>query len=353
MKNNERNIKMETNHSLVDIQQISNIELDAVNFTNQYNAHHHENNDLEDIDSTDELYDDDLDYKNHRNLSNSGLNSSPGSNLTGLANNAALFIEDDKRKRRAIANSNERRRMQSINAGFQTLKSLIPHSSGEKLSKACILQRSADFMQYLSNEKDKLNTKLQIAIKLIEANSLSQQYQQQINNQIDSNHYTSSNNNSGSFTGTKSSATKINKQSFYLSTLNSQQQNSTADSLKSDDKIQINPKNQLSNVLSTSPNSNVIKTNAPSSPTSTSPQSNRKSTQISSLLNSLNNNSILTTTDQSSITSNDASNCKFKFRFKFIFVIGISPNFFLNTHMCAHSLTKILAFYLHTLPFSF
>ena len=45
------------------------------------------------------------------------------------------YVEDDKRKRRAIANSNERRRMQSINAGFQTLKSLIPHSSGEKLSK--------------------------------------------------------------------------------------------------------------------------------------------------------------------------------------------------------------------------
>lgn len=47
------------------------------------------------------------------------------------------FPEDDKRKRRAIANSNERRRMQSINAGFQNLKSLIPHSSGEKLSKVC------------------------------------------------------------------------------------------------------------------------------------------------------------------------------------------------------------------------
>ena len=45
------------------------------------------------------------------------------------------FPEDDKRKRRAIANSNERRRMQSINAGFQNLKALIPHSNGEKLSK--------------------------------------------------------------------------------------------------------------------------------------------------------------------------------------------------------------------------
>ena len=87
-------------------------------------------NDLEEIDSGDELYDED------NGLNGSGLGA--GSNLTGIANNGAMFIEDDKRKRRAIANSNERRRMQSINAGFQTLKSLIPHSSGEKLSKVSL-----------------------------------------------------------------------------------------------------------------------------------------------------------------------------------------------------------------------
>lgn len=80
--------------------------------------------------------------------------------------------EDDKRKRRAIANSNERRRMQSINAGFQTLKNLIPHSNGEKLSKACILQRSADYMQFLSKEKEKLAYRLQTAVKLIESHGL-------------------------------------------------------------------------------------------------------------------------------------------------------------------------------------
>lgn len=37
--------------------------------------------------------------------------------------------------RRQIANSNERRRMQSINAGFQSLRQLLPHHEGEKLSK--------------------------------------------------------------------------------------------------------------------------------------------------------------------------------------------------------------------------
>ena len=44
-------------------------------------------------------------------------------------------LENEKRLRREIANSNERRRMQSINTGFQSLKILIPHSCGEKLSK--------------------------------------------------------------------------------------------------------------------------------------------------------------------------------------------------------------------------
>jgi hypothetical protein len=43
--------------------------------------------------------------------------------------------DQERRIRREIANSNERRRMQSINAGFQSLKSLLPHTDGEKLSK--------------------------------------------------------------------------------------------------------------------------------------------------------------------------------------------------------------------------
>ncbi|XP_035210676.1 transcription factor AP-4-like, partial [Stegodyphus dumicola] len=45
------------------------------------------------------------------------------------------LLEQEKRIRREIANSNERRRMQSINAGFQALRSLLPHREGEKLSK--------------------------------------------------------------------------------------------------------------------------------------------------------------------------------------------------------------------------
>lgn len=48
-------------------------------------------------------------------------------------------MENEKRMRREIANSNERRRMQSINAGFQSLRLLLPHHEGEKLSKVCFI----------------------------------------------------------------------------------------------------------------------------------------------------------------------------------------------------------------------
>lgn len=45
-------------------------------------------------------------------------------------------VENEKRVRREIANCNERRRMQSINAGFENLRILLPPTQdGEKLSK--------------------------------------------------------------------------------------------------------------------------------------------------------------------------------------------------------------------------
>lgn len=46
--------------------------------------------------------------------------------------------EQDKRQRREIANSNERRRMQCINNGFVSLQQILPKSymkRGEKMSK--------------------------------------------------------------------------------------------------------------------------------------------------------------------------------------------------------------------------
>ncbi|CAL1291623.1 unnamed protein product [Larinioides sclopetarius] len=46
--------------------------------------------------------------------------------------------------------------MQSINAGFQSLRALLPHREGEKLSKAAILQSTADYVYQLEQEKTRL-----------------------------------------------------------------------------------------------------------------------------------------------------------------------------------------------------
>lgn len=64
--------------------------------------------------------------------------------------------ERERKLRREIANSNERRRMQSINSGFQALRLLIPHSEGEKLSKAAILQQTAEHIFALEQDKTRL-----------------------------------------------------------------------------------------------------------------------------------------------------------------------------------------------------
>ncbi|KAL4229723.1 helix loop helix domain [Mactra antiquata] len=66
-------------------------------------------------------------------------------------------LETEKRMRREIANSNERRRMQSINAGFQHLRSMLPHTEGEKLSKAAILQHTTEYIRNLQQEKAKIH----------------------------------------------------------------------------------------------------------------------------------------------------------------------------------------------------
>jgi len=43
--------------------------------------------------------------------------------------------DSERKARREIANSNERRRMQSINAGFQALRKMLQPRDGDKLSK--------------------------------------------------------------------------------------------------------------------------------------------------------------------------------------------------------------------------
>jgi hypothetical protein len=59
--------------------------------------------------------------------------------MSQQANDNRVMDHDEKKMRRQIANSNERRRMQSINAGFQSLRQLLPHHEGEKLSKVGVV----------------------------------------------------------------------------------------------------------------------------------------------------------------------------------------------------------------------
>lgn len=63
----------------------------------------------------------------------------------GSSPSSKPVLDTEKRMRREIANSNERRRMQSINAGFQSLRSLLPRHEGEKLSKVSSPQRHFDW----------------------------------------------------------------------------------------------------------------------------------------------------------------------------------------------------------------
>ncbi|KAH8403313.1 hypothetical protein KR222_010330 [Zaprionus bogoriensis] len=76
----------------------------------------------------------------------------------GSSPSSKPILDTEKRMRREIANSNERRRMQSINAGFQSLRSLLPRHEGEKLSKAAILQQTFQYIVDLENQKTQLLT---------------------------------------------------------------------------------------------------------------------------------------------------------------------------------------------------
>lgn len=78
------------------------------------------------------------------------------SRLSNRPTSPKTQMEQEKRIRREIANSNERRRMQSINAGFQSLRTLLPHHDGEKLSKAAILQHTSEYIYQLEQEKTRL-----------------------------------------------------------------------------------------------------------------------------------------------------------------------------------------------------
>ncbi|CAD6187714.1 unnamed protein product [Caenorhabditis auriculariae] len=90
-----------------------------------------------------------------KNICSPTMQNRPMSQAASLSpTSGGGYTEQDRRIRRQIANCNERRRMQSINAGFQSLRALLPRKfqEGEKLSKAAILQQTADLIHDLKNE---------------------------------------------------------------------------------------------------------------------------------------------------------------------------------------------------------
>ncbi|XP_017465948.1 PREDICTED: helix-loop-helix protein 11 [Rhagoletis zephyria] len=104
--------------------------------------------------------------------SGGGGSTTPNGSATNSGNKNLL--ESEKRMRREIANSNERRRMQSINAGFQNLRSLLPRHEGDKLSKAAILQQTSQYIYELENQKTQLlnqNSQLKRQLGLHESNT--------------------------------------------------------------------------------------------------------------------------------------------------------------------------------------
>lgn len=107
--------------------------------------------------STRSSVDEDEDSDRARTDSLDGYASGSGSGNRSFTDKRRRGHSDpEHRKRRAIANSNERKRMQSINAGFNSLRNLVCPKSGDKLSKAAILKYTADFIKTLLAEKQQL-----------------------------------------------------------------------------------------------------------------------------------------------------------------------------------------------------
>ncbi|GCB80792.1 hypothetical protein scyTo_0022403, partial [Scyliorhinus torazame] len=67
--------------------------------------------------------------------------------------------------------------MQSINAGFQSLKVLLPQTDGEKLSKAAILQQTAEFIFALEEDKARLMQQNAQLKRLVQVKTLESQFQ--------------------------------------------------------------------------------------------------------------------------------------------------------------------------------
>jgi hypothetical protein len=74
------------------------------------------------------------------------------------------LIDYERRKKRDVANSNERRRMRCINNGFDQLKDCIPHLKAmDKISKAGILSHACHYLNHMQEQIKILNKSVQEA----------------------------------------------------------------------------------------------------------------------------------------------------------------------------------------------
>jgi len=91
-----------------------------------------------------------------------------------------MFIEDDdseekgspnnyKERRREAHTQAEQKRRDAIKKGYDCLQDLVPtcqqtDSSGYKLSKATVLQKSIDYIQVILNNSIKLKNKIKVTM---------------------------------------------------------------------------------------------------------------------------------------------------------------------------------------------
>merc|ERR1719336_3270302 len=70
-----------------------------------------------------------------------------------------------KERRREAHTAAEQKRRDAIKKGYDSLQELVPHcqqtdASGHKVSKAVVLQKSIDYIQYLGSQKKKQESEL-------------------------------------------------------------------------------------------------------------------------------------------------------------------------------------------------
>lgn len=142
--NNNKKLKLDSNHNNSQLHNanMANVLQSSVRHSNLHsNISNLASNLSSNLNSPTTSY---SSYSNTRNENNNATSESMGGPVLSLEKQR----EEERRVRRQIANSNERRRMQSINNGFISLRTIIPDGHDEKLSKAAVLMQTAQYSAF-------------------------------------------------------------------------------------------------------------------------------------------------------------------------------------------------------------